>query len=82
MTEARPEISCSDYWPEGIPQYKLAVYEAMIRAGQITKPRCIVSRSAGSCLVTYMSAIPHEWLLQEMQQLADTMNTRQEVMAL
>ena len=70
MTTVEPEIRCSDYWPRGIPKDKLRAYDAMIRAGQITKPHVVVNQATGSMAVTYSSTIPHEWIRQEMGRLA------------
>lgn len=66
LTTVKPEIPCIDYWPRGIPSTKLAAYRAMIDAGQITRPRCVVQKATGSCAVSYASTIPHDWLRQEM----------------
>lgn len=71
MTEAKPEIRCVDYWPEGIPRNKLLAYKLMIDAGQITKPHATGSRSTGAVAVQYLSTIPHEWMRQELAKLAE-----------
>ena len=71
MTIAPPEIPCHDYWPHGIPKSKLKAYQAMLDAGQITKPSVVVNSSTGAMAVSYLSTIPREWLLQEMQQIAN-----------
>lgn len=70
MTTVPPEIPCTDYWPHGIPKTKLAAYQAMLTAGQITKPHVIVNKSTGSMIVSYASTVPQEWIRQEMGRLA------------
>lgn len=70
MTEAMPGIRCVDYWRDGIPHNKLMAYKCMMDAGQITKPHATGSRSTGAVVVQYMSAVPHEWILQELAKLA------------
>jgi hypothetical protein len=71
MREVGPHIACADYWPHGIPEDRLAAYKAMLAANQITRPRVTVSASAGSVLVEYMSAVPHEWIRQEMRRMVE-----------
>jgi len=72
MERAEPEILCIDYWPpEQLTPAKLRAYQALIRERQITKPRVIYCRSARSTTVEYLTAIPHEWVLQELAQRAN-----------
>lgn len=72
MIQVSPEIPCVDYWPRGIPDTKLPAYRAMIDAGAITKPRCVVQKNTGSCIVSYLSTIPQDWLRQEMAEISRT----------
>ena len=67
MTEVKPFIKCIDYWPNHIPDEKLAAYKQLIAEGQIRKHHVIVNRRTGSTTVEYYSTIPHEWVLEELK---------------
>lgn len=66
MTQAAPEIHCIDYWPEGIPSDKLQAYKVLIEAALIARQSVTVNRSTHATIVDYYSAIPHEWIRQEL----------------
>ena len=70
MINAKPEIRCLDYWPEGIPPGKLFAYKAEIAAGQITKRTAIVNRRTGAVTVDYLSTIPQDWIRHEMAEIS------------
>ena len=54
-----------------IPPAYLAAYRAMIAAGQIKKHHVLYNRSAGTTTVEYYSAVPHDWIRQEMKRLIE-----------
>ena len=62
MTEVKPFVKCVDYWPEHIPQEKLAAYKQLIDEGQIRKHTVIYDRTAGSTTVEYYAIATHEWI--------------------
>ena len=57
------DIPCRDYWPNGIPEEKLAIYKGLIDDGLIANQRVIYNKKTGSVIVEYDSQIPHEWIL-------------------
>ena len=67
MTEVKPFIKCIDYWPNHIPDEKLAAYKQLIAEGQIRKHHVIYNRRTGSTTVEYYAIAPHEWILEEMK---------------
>lgn len=75
MTEAEPHVLCIDYWPHGISNEKRAAYDAMIRAGQITKPRLIHNPLTDAVTAEYLCTVPHEWILDELRHLVSTDGT-------
>lgn len=66
MTEVKPFIKCVDFWPDGIPDRKLAIYKQLIAEGQIMKHHVLVNKRTLATTVEYYSTIPHEWICQEM----------------
>lgn len=66
MTEVKPFIKCVDFWPDGIPPDRLAIYKQFIEEGQITKHHVLVNRRTKATTVEYYAIAPHEWMLQEM----------------
>ena len=66
MTEVKPFLKCVDFWPDGIPERKLAIYKQLIAEGQIMKHHVLVNKRTHATTVEYYSTIPHEWILQEM----------------
>ena len=68
MSEVKPFIKCVDFWPDGIPDRKLAIYKQFIAEGQIMKHHVLVNSRTKGTTVEYYSTIPHEWILQEMRQ--------------
>ncbi len=66
MTEVKPFIKCVDFWPEGIPPDRLAIYKQLIAEGQIMKHHVLVNKRTHATTVEYYSTIPHEWIRQEM----------------
>ena len=70
MTEVKPFVKCVDYWPEHIPQEKLAAYKQLIDEGQIRKHTVIYDRTAGSTTVEYYAIAPHEWIREELKRRA------------
>lgn len=67
MTQIKPFIKCVDYWPEHIPDKKLAAYKQLIDEGQIQKHHVIYDRENGSTTVEYYAIAPHEWILDELR---------------
>lgn len=67
MTEVKPFIKCVDYWPEQIPENKLAAYKQLIDEGQILKHHVIYERGTGRTAVEYYAIAPHEWILEELR---------------
>ena len=67
MTKVKPFIKCVDFWPEHIPDEKLAAYKQLISEGQIRKHHVIYNRQTGSTTVEYYAIAPHEWILEEMR---------------
>ena len=67
MTKVKPFIKCVDFWPEHIPDEKLAAYKAMIDEGQIRKHHVIYNRRTGSTTVEYYAIMPHEWVREELK---------------
>ena len=67
MTEVKPFIKCVDFWPEHIPDEKLAAYNALIDDGQIRKHYVIYNRQTGSTAIEYYAIAPHEWILDELK---------------
>ena len=57
------DIRCRDYWPDGIPEEKLAIYKGLIADGLIQNQKVIYNRKNGSVIVEYDAQIPHEWIL-------------------
>ena len=70
MTEVKPFIKCVDFWPEHIPDEKLAAYKQLISEGQIRKHHVIYNRRTGSTTVEYYSTVPHEWVREELKRRA------------
>ncbi len=66
MTEMKPFIKCVDFWPDGIPPDRLAIYKQFIEEGQIMKHHVLVNKRTHATTVEYYSTIPHEWIRQEM----------------
>lgn len=66
MTEVKPFLKCVDFWPDGIPDRKLAIYKQLIAEGQIMKHHVLVNKRTHATTVEYYSTIPHEWIRQEM----------------
>ena len=71
MTQVKPFIKCVDFWPDGIPDRKLAIYKQFIADGQITKHHVVYNQKTGSTTVEYSSIAPHEWILDEMRRRAN-----------
>lgn len=67
MTQIKPFVKCVDYWPEHIPDEKLAAYKQLIDEGQIQKHHVIYDRKTGSTTVEYYAIAPHEWILEELR---------------
>lgn len=67
MEKVKPFIKCVDYWPNHIPEDKLAAYKALIDEKQIQKHHVIYDRSTGSTTVEYYAIAPHEWILEELK---------------
>lgn len=67
MTQIKPFVKCVDYWPEHIPDDKLAAYKQLIDEGQIQKHHVIYDRETGSTTVEYYAIAPHEWILDELR---------------
>ena len=67
MEQIKPFIKCVDYWPEHIPDDKLAAYKQLIEEGQIMKHHVIYDRTTGSTTVEYYAIAPHEWILEELR---------------
>ena len=66
MTEVKPFIKCVDFWPEQIPDRKLAIYKELIAEGQIREHHVIYNKQTGSTTVEYYSTVPKEWIHEEM----------------
>lgn len=66
MTEVKPFIKCVDFWPDGIPPDRLAIYKQFIEEGQILKHHVLVNRRTNATTVEYYSIAPKEWIRQEM----------------
>ena len=66
MTEVKPFIKCVDFWPDGIPERKLAIYKLLIAEGQIMRHHVIVNKATGATTIEYYSTIPHEWVREEL----------------
>ena len=66
MTQVKPFIKCTDFWPGQIPADKLEIYKQMIREEQIRKHTVIVNEKTGSTVVEYYAIAPHEWILEQM----------------
>ena len=66
MSEVKPFLKCVDFWPDGIPERKLAIYKQLISEGQIMKHHVLVNKRTHATTVEYYSTIPHEWIRQEM----------------
>lgn len=67
MEKIKPFIKCVDYWPEQIPEKKLAAYKQLIDEGQIRKHHVIYERGTGRTVVEYYAIAPHEWILEELR---------------
>ena len=67
MTDVKPFIKCVDYWPEQIPEIKLAAYKQLIDEGQIMKHHVIYERGTGRTVVEYYAIAPHEWIREELR---------------
>ena len=66
MTKVDPFIRCSDYWPGRVPPRVLSEYKALLDEGQITKPKVLVNKSAGTALITYQANQPQEWIMERL----------------
>ncbi len=66
MTQVKPFIKCVDFWPDGIPPDRLAIYKQFTEEGQIIKHHVLVNRRTHETTVEYYAIAPHEWILQEM----------------
>lgn len=66
-TNIKPFIKCVDFWPEHIPDEKLAAYKQLISEGQIKKHHVIHNRRTGSTTVEYYAIAPHEWIREELK---------------
>ena len=66
MSEVKPFLKCVDFWPDGIPERKLAIYKQLIAEGQIMKHHVLVNKRTHATTVEYYAIAPHEWMLQEM----------------
>ena len=64
FTVAEPMIPCADYWPDILPDVKLAAYRRMLEEGQLSHLHCQYNRRLHSCLITYRANQPHEWILE------------------
>ena len=71
MSKVDPFIKCVDFWPEHIPDEKLAAYKEMIDEGQIRKHHVIYNRRTGSTTVEYYANMPHEWVLEELRKRSE-----------
>ena len=67
MTEIRPFIRCTDYWPDGVPERKMDIYRRLIAEGQIRGHHIIVNRKTRATVVEYDAIAPHEWIREEMR---------------
>ena len=66
MSEVKPFLKCVDFWSDGIPDRKLAIYKQLIAEGQIMKHHALVNKRTNATTVEYYAIAPHEWILQEM----------------
>ncbi|MBR3332755.1 MAG: hypothetical protein IKG23_00525 [Clostridia bacterium] len=66
MTQVKPFIKCVDFWPDGIPPDRLAIYKQFIEEGQILKHHVLVNRRTHATTVEYYAIAPHEWIRHEM----------------
>ena len=71
MSKVEPFIKCVDFWPEHIPDEKLAAYKALIDEGQIRKHHVIYNRRTGSTTVEYYANMPHEWVREELRKRSE-----------
>ena len=66
MTEVKPFIKCVDFWPDGIPPDRLAIYKQFIEEGQIRNHHVLVNNQTHATTVEYYAIATHELILQEM----------------
>ena len=66
MTKMDPFIRCVDYWPDGIPPDRLAIYKQFIEEGQILKHHVLVNRRTHATTIEYYAIAPKEWIHEEM----------------
>ena len=69
MEKIKPFILCTDFWPDRIPKDKMLAYRAMADEGQIRIHQVIVNRKTESTIIEYYSAVPQEWIHQEMRKI-------------
>lgn len=70
LITAKPDIRCYDFWPHGIDASRHRAYQAMIRAGQITRPKVVINQTTGAAAISYECTVPHEWIREEMGRIA------------
>lgn len=63
------DFDITDVWPNGLPEDALEAYGYMIRQGKITKRRVTLSRSSPRVVVEYSSALPRQWIHDELKRI-------------
>lgn len=70
MTQVIQEliIPCCDVWTKNtLTPEKMHAYRVLNDQNEIRMGECIYSKAAGIVTVTYMSGLPHEWILQRLK---------------
>ena len=68
-------IKCVDYWKTHIDPASLGAYHQLIEEGQIRIHRVTYSQETQGTVVEYYTAIPHEWILDELKKRSEEHGT-------
>lgn len=69
----RPDQYYADVWKrEKLDSVRMAAYREMESSNQIWIDKVSFNKAAGLVVIEYRSAIPHEWILDELKRLVES----------